>query len=141
MTDDYRKDLELSLNPRPYHFFKVKFTVFNKVSCQYSSRDYYISTKYSKNWLDKLMCGYVYLPLPREHFEYKWELFEVEDSDDILFHHIRNKESWEFLSVSQFLDIAAYSDWHISFRMRFSRFLKKLKKNFHKYSVKVVFTS
>lgn len=136
MTDDFYINLGTVTNPRPYHFFKVKFTVYNKTTCQYGSRVYYISSKNSYKWLQTTMRGFGYYPLPGTYFSYSWDIEEVEDSDDIVFHHITTKENWERLTYMYFLEVCGLCDWHYSLKLRLKLIIEKLKLNFHKYSKK-----
>lgn len=132
MTDDFRKDLYQDLypysTPRDYHYFKVNFTVFNTYTEEYNTVPFYISCKRSINWMESLISGRYYYGLPREYFTYSWEVEEVEDDPNIIFHHITTKESWEKLSVEYFLYVCATKKWKVDWLSKVRRVFKKFKK-------------
>lgn len=136
MTDDFDFiPLYPGHTPRPYHYFEVRCTVYNKFTNQYNSMNFYISLKKTIKWLQ-----YQPVRLPStEYFSYEYTFKEVEDRDDILFHHITTSEDWERTVQRYFLYMCAACRWHISLKMTFLKYFnnwfKKPKINLHKYSV------
>lgn len=110
--------------PRDYHYFEVYFKVYNKYTCEYNTITYYISTKFTDKWLKKVVC----IPsLPKDVFEYHISFKEVQDRDDIVFHHITNHTQFDSIAVKYFLLCCGTRRWKLSV-------IKKLKSYFHKYS-------
>lgn len=125
MTDDYRND-GYSLNPRPYNYFKVKFTVYNKITCSSSSQYFYISSKNTLKWLTAQVPYAFKYPLPRDYFNYEYQFQEVADDDRITFHHITTKEDWERTATKYFLTVCALSRWRVSPLKKIEKILKKI---------------
>lgn len=135
MTDDVYVPVYDWCNPRPYHYYQVNCIVYNKYTEQYNSFRLYISLKKSLKWLEqqspKLPSG--------DLFSYTYTIKEVEDREDIVFHHITTSEDWSRYLHKYFMLMCATSEWHISIRLKFLKFFnnwkKKLNFNLHKYSV------
>lgn len=125
MTDDFRQGLQFNPYsvPRAYKFYQVNFKVRNKLTDEVIGMPFYISTKFTIKWLESIMHGSYYLPLPTENFEFSWTLREVQDNDRIVFHHIRTKEEWEHTSVKYVLTVVLSHHWRIDY-------IKKIKKIF-----------
>lgn len=126
MTNDYRQGLYKEIcpwsTPRDYHYYRVRVTVTNKESLESIYGDLYLSAKRSLQWLQTQLSSSMYYPLPVDYFFFKYDIYEVEDSDDILFQHITTKQTTE-LQVSKFVMFLVCSkSWH-------KNILKKL---FHK---------
>lgn len=124
MTDDYRDSY--SSNPRPYHYYKVFFTVFNKYTSEYNTIPFYISAKRSKEWLESLIPARYTHPLAITYFTYSYKIVEVEDDPQVVFHHITTKESWERTSQEYFLTVCALSRWKVSWYHKTLKLLKNL---------------
>lgn len=131
MTDDIYNQPYEWCSPRPYHYYKVKCVVYNKYTLEYSTFYLYISIKRSLKWL---MSQSVDLP-STEYFTYDFTLKEVDD-DGIVFHYIKSGEVWSSYLHKYFMMMAATSVWHISYKLRFNKWKKKLKNYFHKYSIR-----
>lgn len=135
MTDDiYNPTYEWCV-PRPYHYYIVYCTVYNKYTEEYNTFQLYISLKRSLDWLMSLPVD---LP-SSEYFRYEYKLKEVEDRDDIVFHYIKSRDDWSRYLHRHFLSMCATSRWHISFKMTllkyFKNFFKKPNCNLHKYII------
>lgn len=128
MTDDWRQDCEVNpwSTPRAYHFYKVVFTVIKKETDEQISMPFFISAKRSYQWLEGIMHGRYYLPLPSQWFRFEWKLYEVEDRDDIVFHHITTKEQWERVSIEYVLATALSRTWREPLSKKITKILKKI---------------
>lgn len=130
MTDDYRaqiyRDINPYSNPRPYRYFKVFFTVRNKITDEVVSMPFYISSKNTLKWLTSIMSYRSFLPLPTDNFQFTWKVYEVSDSDDIVFHHISSREEWERVSVKYVLTVVLAHHWKIDYIKKITNLLKKI---------------
>lgn len=131
MTDDWRNEIYAELNPyqnsAPYHYFKVRFTVYNTLTDEECSMPFYISAKRSLKWLESIMTGRSFIRLPRSAFSYSWKIQEIEDCADIIFHHITTREKWEEVSTEYLLTTVLTHRWKISYMKKFKKFIKKVR--------------
>lgn len=129
MTDDYRADgLDyMGVNsPRPYHFYKVRFFIHNTYTDEHKAVNFYVSAKRSLTWLQSIIPGRFYYPLATEPFKYSFVVEEVEDDDDIVFHHVTTKQDWERTSLQYFLVACASVRWNITWKLKIKKFFKRL---------------
>lgn len=136
MTDDFDFiPLYPGHTPRSYSYFKVHCKVLNKYTDQFITFDLYISLKKSLKWLE---VQHPRLP-SCQYFSYEFCITQVQDEEEILFHHITTREDWERYLQRSFLDVCATSTWKISLKKKFLRFFnnyfKKSNSNFHKYCI------
>lgn len=114
--------------PMDTHFFKCRFTVFNKLTEEYKAVCFYLCCKRNQKWLERCLLYRGKYPLPTEFFTYSWDIKEVEDSDDILFHHITTPESCSRITFEYFMSVCALGHWR-------KHYLKIWKEKLHKYIV------
>lgn len=130
MTDDYRADgLDFigASSPRPYHFYKVKFVIHNTYTDEYKKAVFYVSAKRNLNWLQGIIPGRYTYPLATDYFRYTYLVEEIEDNDDIIFHHVTTKQDWERTTLQYFLNACASIRWKISWKLKIKRFFNKFK--------------
>jgi len=126
MTNDFRQDISFNdySIPRDYHFYRVVVTITNKSTLETISAPLYLSAKRSVKWLTQQVTGTYYYPLPVDYFKFQYSIYEVEDSDSIVFNHVTTKESVE-RSISKFIMYVVLSkSWK---KHKVKNFLKKIR--------------
>lgn len=133
MTDNVFEGLR-SIHSKPYHYYKVVFTVINRQYDTVATEYGFISSYFTLSYLDRIMYGFDYLQSIRSVFSFSFRFIEVRDNDRILFHHIKDRSSFERFAVACFLQICADHKWHLSFSRKVIKFLSFLKKSLKKPS-------
>lgn len=111
--------------PRPYHFFKIYLLIQNTSTLERITGVFYISTKFSINWLSKIVSNFR-LPYPREYFSVTLKICEVEDSE-IVFQHITSQESFDRIAIATFFEIVLQHRWKLSISDKVKKFFKKIR--------------
>lgn len=109
--------------PREYHYFMVKFKITHKTTGDSISFKLYFDMKYTFTHFEKLLkeCRF---NLP-ELLKLQMSVYEVRDSDDILFMHIKNSSQLQVKISSEILSTVLLHHWHYNIVEKIKKIFKK----------------
>lgn len=132
MTDNVFDGLRSSSGRKPYHFYKVVFTVTNRQYDTIATEFGFISSYFTLCYLDRIVYGFDYLQSIRSVFSFSFRFIEIRDNDCILFHHIKDRTSFERFAVACFLSICANHKWRLSIGRKVSKLYSRITQSIKK---------